>query len=221
MKRSLLDNLSKAVVADYVDSIAIPQYRAGTVESRRGYVCVERRAWRHVWVAIPAAVAAVVLVAFAPAVVAQVQRVMQAFTVVNGRTTQVPVQEVSLAQLRADMPFDVVAPASIPANYHEEIEEVGAGSSDAQAMFHYSAAAGPPVITILENSAQNSSPESHMRMFYSTRGAAMLPRNGTRTFFVKMTPITWIAHGTRITLIAVPGTLDRLQLNAILRAMRT
>lgn len=238
MKQLLSVNEAKTLVADYVDAIDVPRFRAAQVEARRVRAPVEPRTWPRMWAAIPAAVAAIVLVAFAPAVVAQVQRVIQAFTIVNGRPTEVPVRDVSIEELRTDMPFSVVAPIGIPANLHEEISEIGTGAS-ARAMFRFSASGGPPVLTILENNAANDSP-TNLMMRYGPAGqmpalppvpnqdAAPIPgnhaalvirRNGMQTR-VKVNPITWIARGTRISLIAMPGALNRAQLNAILRSMR-
>lgn len=242
MKRLPSDNdLTKSAVAGYVDSIAIPAYRAAAVESRR-VVAVERRDSRRVWLSVAAGVAAIALVAFAPAVVAQVQRVMKAFTVVDGRTAELSMQSVSLQQLRADMPFVVVRPANIPANYAEDIEEIGAGTSAARAMFHYSLPGrGMPALTILESSAADRS-EDGIRVEYSARGGNLpaLPPpvfgsqvpsergahavmktvdNGVQKM-IRITPITWVTRGTRISLLAPPGTLTHMQLNAIVRAMR-
>jgi hypothetical protein len=239
MKRLLSVNEAKTLITRYVDAIDVPRFRAAEVESRRMGATVEARAWPRMWAAIPAAIAAIALVAFAPAVVAQVQRVIQAFTIVNGRPTEVPVREVSLEELRTDMPFSVVPPENIPPNLHEEISEIGTGSS-ARAMFRFSAPSGPPVLTILENSAANDSPTNFM-MRYGPPGrmpalppaappqgavpvpgshdAMVIARNGMRTR-VTVTPITWVAHGTRISLIAMPGALNRAQLSAILRSMR-
>lgn len=239
MKRSLSVNQAKTLVTSYVDSVVVPRYSAAAVESRRTSAPVEGRARSRMWVAIPAAAAAIALVAFAPAVVAQVQRVFQAFTIVNGRQAELPVQSVSLQQLRADMPFAVVAPANVPRNLSEEISEIGTGPS-ARAMFRFSAADGPPVLTILENSAAEHSPDNLM-MFYRRPGVmpalappapsqAGAPVQGPQTAIaithggvqarVKVTPITWEAHGTRISVIVMPGALSRLQISAILRAMR-
>lgn len=242
MKPSLsVNENTKSAVAGYMDSISIPPYRAATVESRRDDVAPKRRDWSRAWMSLAAGVAAIALVAFAPAVVAQVQRVMQAFTVVNGRMAQLPMQQVSLQQLRADMPFAVVRPANIPPGYEEEIDEIGAGSSGARAMFHYSLAGrAAPMLTVIENSAADHSP-ADFRVAYGMRGnlSAMPPpvfwsqrpvapgahvvmkdvRNGVGTT-IRVTPITWVAHGTRITVIAVPGAITRMQMEAILRSMR-
>lgn len=232
MKRLHSVNAAKTLVAGYVESLEVPRYSAAAVESRRASAAAQERSWPRMWAAIPAAVAAIAIVAFAPAVVAQVQRVIQAFTIVNGRPTEVPVQEVSLEQLRADMPFAVVAPANVPANLHEEISEIGTGSS-ARAMFRFSPAGGPPVVTFLESSAADRSPANLMMRYGpaghmpalppipvpGSHGAMVIQHNGMQTR-VKVAPIEWVARGTRISLIAMPGTLSRLQMNAILRAMR-
>lgn len=238
MKPLLSVNDAKTLVAGYVDAIDVPRFCAAEVESRRMGAAVEARGWPRMWVAIPAAVAAIALVAFAPAVVAQVQRVFQAFTIVNGRPSEVPVREASLEELRTDMPFSVVPPEDVPANLHEEISEIGTGSS-ARAMFRFSASGGPPVLTILENSAANNPPTNLMVRYgppgrmpalppAPPQGEAPVPgshaamaiaHNGMQTR-VRVRPITWVARGTRISLIAMPGTLNRAQLNAILRAMR-
>jgi len=243
MKRLPSDNdLTKSAVAGYVDSIAIPAYCAAAIESRQPVVAVERRDSRRVWMSVAAGVAAIALVAFAPAVVAQVQRVMQAFTVVNGRTAELRMQSVSLQQLRADMPFVVVRPANIPANYAEDIEEIGAGTGAARAMFHYSLAGqAMPSLTILESSAADRSRDG-IRVEYSARGGNLpaLPPPAFRSQvpsergehavmktvdnglqrMIRITPITWVTRGTRVSFIAPPGTLTNLQLKAIVRAMR-
>jgi len=240
MKRSLsVNDATKSAVAGYVDSINIPSYRAAAVESRRNVTPAERAEAHRVRMYVAAGVAAFALVAFAPTVVAQVQRVMQAFTVVNGRTTELPTQQVSLAQLRADMPFAVVWPANVPSAYQEDIYEVGAGSSAARAMFHYSLAGHAPALTVIESSATDHSP-SQFRVAYRIGSIpAMAPpalnspganpqgihivtktvRNGVGTT-IQVTPMTWVTRGTRITLIAVPGALTRAQMDAILRSMR-
>lgn len=240
MKRLPSDNdTTKSAVAGYVDAIAVPAYSAAAVESRRDVVTVARDSHR-VWMSVAAGVAALALVALAPAVIAQVQRVMQAFTVVNGRTAQLPMQQVSLQQLRADMPFIVVRPVNVPANYTEEIDEIGAGSSTAKAMFHYSLPGRAPEVTIFESSVADRSP-SRIRVEYSTRGglppmpppdfrsqgplepqthAVIKTEDNGVAKTIRITPITWVTRGTRITLLVAPGALTRMQIAAILRSMR-
>lgn len=234
-----VNDTTKSAVAGYVDSITIPAYRAAAVESRQNVVAVERRDPRRLWMTFAAGVAALALVAFAPAVVAQVQRVFQAFAVVNGHPTELATQQVSLQQLRGDMPFAVVRPVNIPPGYEEDIEEIGAGTSAARAMFHYSLPGSAPAVTIVESNAADRSP-SDFRVAYRIGGngpitaPAIHPpepsapglhvvmkevRNGVGTT-IRVTPITWVTRGTRITMIAVPGALTRMQLNAILRSMR-
>lgn len=231
---------AKSAVAGYMDSISVPAYRAAAVESRRNDVAPKRRDWSRAWMSVAAGIAAIALVAFAPAVVAQVQRVMQAFTVVNGRATELTMQQVSLQQLRADMPFAVVRPGNVPPGYEEEIDEIGPGTNTARAMFHYAPAGRGPALTVIESSAADQSPVN-FRVEFSTRGetpAMQRPvfwsqkplapgphvvmkdvRNGVGTV-TRVTPITWVTHGTRITVIPIPGALTRMQLEAILRSMR-
>lgn len=236
MKRLHSVNETKSLVAGYVDALEVPRYNAAAVQSRRASARPEERRRPRMWVAIPAAVAAAIaIVAFAPAVVAQVQHVIQAFTTVNGRQAPLAVQEVTLEQLRADMPFRVVAPRNVPANLHEEISEIGTGSN-AHAMFRFFAAGGPPVLTILEGNAADRSP-SNVTVRYSTNGnmpalppparlsgsdnrtAIAVMRNGAK-FRINIKPIEWEAHGTFVSVIAMPGALSRMQLDAIVRAMR-
>jgi hypothetical protein len=230
-----VNSAMKNAIRTYVGAIAVPPYSAAAIRSRESSVAVERR---QGWLAVAAIVAAAVaLIAFAPAVVAGVQRFIQAFTVVDGRPTQLPVQEVTLDQLRADVAFAVVPPANVPAGFEETIDEIGAGgSSGARAMFHYSLHGGPPVLTIIENSAADRSQADAITMRYSVNRplppalapsaveqpglhTSVLSRNGMLTRF-KLTPITWVDRGTRVTLIAVPGALTRSQIDSIVRAMR-
>ena len=92
MKQSLTGNSMTDAVGRYAESIAVPAYDARAVDSRRGAYDANRGEWRNVWVATAAGAIFVVAVALGPAVVAQVERVMQAFAVVNGQTTQLPVK---------------------------------------------------------------------------------------------------------------------------------
>jgi hypothetical protein len=134
------------------------------------------------------------------------------------------------------MPFVVVVPAGISPALQENIEEVGAGSSSAHAIFLYSRNEGPPVLTIIENSARESAPSANFGMTYSTTGhAPVLPpvpprlapgsgvaisRTNDRFFSVRVASTSWITHGTRITLISMPGAFTRAEIDEILKAMR-
>jgi hypothetical protein len=123
------------------------------------------------------------------------------------------------------MPFAVIPPANVPANLSEQIEEIGAGSSGARAVFQFSAAGAAPVLTIVESSASDRDAED-LTMRYGPAGntPAVPPpagQGGSGFFRYEVTPITWTARGTRITLITVPGAFNQPQINAILQGMRS
>ncbi|MGH7727465.1 MAG: hypothetical protein ACREM2_01565 [Vulcanimicrobiaceae bacterium] len=188
---------------------------------------------RRTLAALVVAAALLALLPNIPAVVAQVQHALRAFAVVNGRTVPLTIRVVDLAQARADMPFTVIAPAAIPAGLQPTIRELYSGTSFANArlMFDYSgplparvsaSAVRGPGLTIIETSSSASAGNA---IFISTSlGRAHLPplppptlpsagkpsaygllrQGGTA---VKIKAITWVAHGTRVSLLSPPGLL--------------
>ena len=231
----------------YVEGIEIPPYDAAAVAARmsRGATRSETRRTMPGW-AVAAAVAALVVafVVGTPSVRAQVERMLQAFAVINGQRVPVAVNSVSLEQARSDMPFAVIAPAAIPQGMSESIDELNPTSSrlNSSLVFRFSDG-DQPGITIVERSVRASGPPARHMQLWMTQGlpngvlppappANSLPsaasgqhaivqlgRNGQVLRQIRLEPISWIVRGTRIDLVSPPGVLTNAQLAAIRRAM--
>ncbi len=199
-------------------------------------------AWRWAGGALATALLVVAFAFGSRAVVAQVERMLQAFATIGGQTIPVAVSTVSLDQARHDMPFAVIAPAAIPSGFDATINELNVGSSrlDSRLLFQYRAGDRGPELTIMESAARGATPQSSMRLWMtqSIRGMAPPPvppplpnaaggehalvqfgRNGQIMRQVRLQPLTWIVRGTRIDLISPPGVLSAQRLAAIRRAM--
>jgi hypothetical protein len=227
----------------YVEGIEIPAYDAAAVASRRTGGAARRATRRRMpgW-AVAAAVCALIVafVAGAPSVRAQVERMLQAFAIVNGQSVPVAVNSVSLEQARHDMPFAVIAPAAIPPGMSEAIDELNPSSSRlaSSLVFRFSNGNQAPTLTIAERSVR-SIPPGQMRL-WMTEGlhngvlppAPPLPSaaSGEHAFVqfghggqvmrqIRLEPISWVVRGTRIDLVSPPGLLSNAQLMAIRRAM--
>jgi hypothetical protein len=231
-----------AVATGYAESIDVPAFDASSVRVRRGAGEHARAvgappAWRRRLAAVAGAGVLLAFVTNAPAVIAQVQRVIEAFTFVNGQAVPLTVETVSLTQARSDMPFTVITPPSIPGFTASAIREMYSkpSRSDGRLLFDYQSARPGPPLTIEESSPAGSSDQNFFVVFRdrnsATQRVAPLPpaaplRNGEPTVQLlgkdgsaRFHPITWIASGTRIVLVSPPGMLSADQVNAIRAAM--
>ncbi len=238
MNQSQQVERARDAVGAYVETIDVPQYNASAVRARANAVATPRAIPR--WTAAAGA-ACVVLVGFifaAPTVRAQVEQMLHAFATIGGRPVPMTVNDVTLDQARRDMPFRVIAPAAIPAVLTPRIDELTSSSSplDSRLIFRYEGN-GVPGLTIMESSARQGAP-SQMKL-WMTAGAGAPPqvppamkgvppgqhafvkfrRDGGVMQQVRMEPISWVVHGTRVDLISPPGVLTPQQLAAIRRAM--
>ena len=241
MNRSL-----QASIADYVKAIPVPECNVGAIVSRRQDL--RKRPLWNAWMTVTATAGITLAVlANVPAVVAQVERVFRAFTIVNGHTVPLVVQRMTLAEARAGVPFTVIAPAGIPAGLHGTIREFSSESSPSQTrlMIEYrkNSTDMPPPLTIMETTDHGGA--EHNILFMS-KGAAGAPpprlpnafahndaggpvavqdykikENGQeKQFRIKFQPVTWVQHGTRVTLMSPPDALTSQQLAAIRKAMQ-
>jgi hypothetical protein len=232
----------RAVATAYAESIEVPAFDESSVRARRRAGEHTRPAsaapaWRRRLAAVAAAGVLLAFVVNAPAVIAQVQRVVEAFTFVNGQAVPLTVETVSLAQAQSDLPFAVIVPPSIPGFGPNAIRELYSkpSRSDARLVFDYRGAHPGPPLTIEESSPANSAEQSYMVVAHDrssdTQRVAPLragapPPNGQLTVqllgkggTVRIQPITWITRGTRIVLVSPPGMLSPAQVNAIRTAM--
>jgi hypothetical protein len=225
--------------ASYIESIAVPTYRANAVQARLQALSESRATWRPAAAALAAAGVVVVLIFNGPAVIAQVERALQAFATIDGRTVTVAVNTVTLDQARHDMPFEVIAPAGIPAQFQVTIHELNFGSSrfDSHLLFEYRTSGNAPPLTIAESSTRANAPQrTHLMIRQGANAGAMpaapaLPaagsggygfvqfKNGQTIQRIRLEPIDWTVRGTRIQLISPPGLLSNAALTAIRRAM--
>ena len=231
-------------VANYVDGISVPDCDLSTIQTRRG-VPSKRALWSPWMGAVVAAGIFIAILANVPAVVAQVERVFRAFTVVNGQTVPLDVQGTTLAD--AHVPFTVIRPAGIPAGLHGTIRKISSESSPDQTrlMIEYrkNSAEIPPALTIMETADDGHATHNVLFMTKSS-GAVSVPslppvpmeagdrqtmtvqdyklvRDGKEKHWrIKFTPVTWVQHGTRVTLMSSPDGLSDKQLNAIRTAMQ-
>ena len=111
--------------------------------------------WRPALVAVPAAFAVAIMIVAIPAVRAQVERAIRAFSIVDGRSVPLAVRAVTLDEARSQMPFAIIAPAGVPAGLRGSITELSSPSSPAEAhlVFQYQGSDGFPALTIDESSA--------------------------------------------------------------------
>jgi hypothetical protein len=230
-------NRMRSGVAAYVEAIAVPDYDLPAVQALLNQSVAPRGRLRWAAAALAAAVIVVGFVFASPMVVAQVERMLQAFASINGVAVPVNVSSVSLEQARRDMPFDVVAPAAVPAGMRETIDELNVSSShlDSRLVFRFNS--GEPDITFIESSARARAPQQLRLMMTESKGGAPLPpmlppgaQPGHRAFVqfgtngqmmrrVAVAPIIWVVRGTRIELLSPPGSLSNAQIAAIHRAM--
>jgi hypothetical protein len=232
----------RRVARAYAETVDVPRFDAAAVRARMPAAAPAGFAWR--WAgAAPAAALLVVVFAFGSrAVVAQVERMLQAFATIGGQTVPVAVSTVTLEEARRDMPFAVIAPAAIPQGFDATINELNVSSSrlDSRLLIQYRSSDRAPGVTIMESAARGATPPSSMRLWMTQniRGEAPPPapprlpnaasgehafvqfgRNGQVMRQVRLQPLTWIVRGTRIDLISPPGVLSAEQLAAIRRAM--
>lgn len=233
-------------VTDYVGKISIPACDLSAIQTRR---TVQRRSslWNPWMSAVVATGILVAILANVPAVVAQVERVFRAFTIIDGHTVPLAVQTVSLEQARSHVPFTVIAPAGVPGGLRPTIRAFSSESSPNQArlMFEYrkSAADAPPALTIMETT-DNGRPDRNVLFMTKSSDTVSVPslppvptqagdrqtvavqdyklvRDGKEKHWrVKLTPVTWAQHGTRVMLMSSPDGLSDQQLNGIRTAMQ-
>jgi hypothetical protein len=235
----------RRVARAYAETIDVPRFNAAAVRVRMPAAAPAGFAWRWAGAALAAALLVVAFAFGSRAVVAQVERILQAFATIGGQTVPVAVSTVSLDQARRDMPFAVIAPAAIPLGFDETINELNISSSrlDSRLLFQFRNGDRAPELTIIESAARGATPQSSMRLWMTQRingeapppvppPAGALPnaasgehafvqfgRNGQVQRRVRIEPLTWVVRGTRIDLISPPGLLSGEQLAAIRRAM--
>lgn len=232
----------REIARGYAESIEAPRFNAAAIRSRMPGASWTGFGWRRAGVALAAGLLIFAFAFGGRAVVAQVERMLQAFATIGGQSVPVTVSAVSLEQARRDMPFAVIAPAGIPAGSDETINELSVGSSrlDSRLLFQYRSGDRAPGLTIIESAARGATPQSAVRLWmrYSIRGMAPpgavppLPNaasgehafvqfnhSGQVQYRARIEPFTWVVRGTRIDLISPPGLLTAQQLAAIRRAM--
>jgi len=233
-------------VADYVGKIPVPDCDLNAIAARR-HIERKRPLWSPWMGAVVTAGILIAILANVPAVVAQVERVFRAFTVVNGHAVPLSVQSVSLEQARAQVPFTVIAPTAVPSGLRATIRTFSSESDPHQArvMFEYrkTRADMPPPLTIMET-ADDGHPERNVLFMTKSSDAVSVPklppvpmqpgdrqsmsvqdykivRDGKEKHFrIKFQPMSWVQHGTRVTLMSPPDALSDQQLNAIRSAMQ-
>ena len=171
MNRTPSDSELRDALHASVAAIDVPPFDLAKIEVRKPqagtpYGFPRRSTRRLALVAVPVAIA-VALVAILPSmpsVVAQVERALRGFAVIDGRTVPLTVQTVSVEQARAQMPFEVIAPAAVPENLRLTVNELYSPSSpaDAHVIFEYHGNAGFPVLTVDESSASAHGPTKMM-----------------------------------------------------------
>jgi hypothetical protein len=223
------------IVRVYAERIDVPQFDRHAIERRsprRGKVALPW--WRQYAFA---AIATIALIAWAapavPALIADVQSAMQLFLQRNGQMVPATDREVTIDQAMRDLPFRVVPPSGVPIATPPMIREVSIPGdvSSYQLMVQYaSSLPGPkpgltamPALTIIEMSA--SSPQANIAYRVHPVNQAPLPalpqpqyrpQDAVR---IQLLTETWIANGTRISLLGNPNAITQAQLQAIRRAM--
>ncbi len=226
-------------VASYVDGIVVPTLDEREIAARRGTRAAARaRFWplaRMAALATAAALAIFVTID-ASAVVAGMQRMLAAFTLVGGRTVPMSVRDVDLARARVDVPFAIVVPPSFPGatTTLREIRSSTSPSSDS-VVFDISLRSPRSVVSIVENRDGAAPRHVYLSVREPDRGDATVaplpafpkpgPNAGTKISVIgnlgtgSFVPLTWVTRGTRIVLLSRPGALSAAQIHAIRSAM--
>lgn len=210
----------------------------GTPPHARGTGTPMARPRLRIAAAVAIGVALLVCLCAAPAVFAGAQRILRAFTLVAGRPQPMTVRVVGLERARADAGFVVIPPPPIAGAPSVTVEEFAAGASRAatSVVFEIRGHASGSAITIVESNADRAPARTLLSTDDGRAGArgaqpgALAPpvrrhRPGRHAELYGVAngepfePVTWVARGTRIVLVAPPGTLSPAQVRAIRRAM--
>jgi hypothetical protein len=243
MIRIPADDPYRRLTERYVASIDSPQFDLAGIRARRPAASTAKGApsrVRRLIAALAVAGCTAAAVPHMPAVVAQVERTLRAFTVLDGHTVPLNIREVSLARARADVSFTVIAPAAIPAGWHLTIRELSSTTSPAQAQLLFEFRnAGPGLGFTIVETARNA-PERPIMITQSKGGmappaapplppASGLVRGESRgqiqvkgphgAQFIRFKPVTWDEDGTRIAIMSPPDALSAAQLARIRAAM--
>jgi hypothetical protein len=226
-------------VASYVNGIAIPAFDERAIAARRELPAAPQAPHRPLLrtAALATAAALAVFVAFdGSTVIAGMQRVFAAFELVGGRTVPMSVRVVDLATARADVPFEIIVPPSLPGLRMtvREIVSPGASASDGVA-FELDGRRPGPQISIVESRNGGGPRQLYLSEREPDRGDAKaapppaLPnRSGGAGRQISVVgnlgkgafvPLTWVTRGTRIVLMVPPGVLSAAQVRAIRSAM--
>lgn len=239
LKRSI-DPIAAAVVA-YCDAVDVPDFDATAVVSWRRKHTFKRERPREKPLRIAASLAAMLALLFVAfnisAVVAEVERVFQAVTVTAGRMTPMTIRVVNIERARADMPFAVIEPPSIPGAPIVTVEEIygDASRSNPSVIFEIHGAAPGREVMIVENTAARQlAPtlltvrgpgEKEIPRLHSLEPRISPGRRAPTTVLhgsfagEAFTPTTWVTQGTRIAVMSPPSFLTDSQMRAIRRAM--
>ncbi len=237
MNRKPLNDSYANLVRAYADRIDAPPFDRRAVESRSPNRRLVTLPWWRQYAF--AAVVTIALIAWAapavPALVADVQNAMQLFLQRNGQMVPATDREVTIDEAARLLPFHVVPPNGVPIATPPTIRVISipGDPTSMQLMVQYaSSLPGPkpgltamPALTIIEMSA--SSPPTNIAFRVQPMGQSRLPfpPPGTPQYrprgAVQIRALTeeWIANGTRISLLATPGTITQAQLQAIRHAM--
>jgi len=191
MNRKPSDSDIRNAITSSLAALEVPRFNLAAIEARSGAVAQTRsaRPWNFgraaLVVALPVALVLAVVLPTMPSVVAQVQRVLQGFAVVNGRTVPLTVRTVSLEQAQSQMPFRVILPAAVPPGMRLTINELYSESSpgDARLVFQYRGRDQFPALTISESSASATGPTKLMvteRATVGDRGPLRAPQGAPR-----------------------------------------
>ena len=226
-------------VASYVHEIAVPVLDERAIAARRGMFAVAQAPRRPLLrtAALATAAALAIFLAFdASAVVAGMQRVFAAFALIGGRTVPMSVCEVDLAKARADVPFEIIVPPSLPGSTMtlREILSSASPASDSVA-FDLDMQRPGPGVSIMESRDGGGPRQFYLSAREPDRDDAKvaplpaLPKlsggSGAQISVVgkfgnaSFVPLTWVTRGTRIVLMSPPGVLSDAQVRAIRSAM--
>jgi len=240
VNRKLQSDSYAELVRAYAEAIAVPRFDRNAVERRSPKTCGSSVSPLRQYAF--AAVVSIALVAWAapavPALIADVQNAVQLFLEHNGQMVPATDRIVTIDEAARDLPFHVVAPSGVPLAATPTIREVSVAGDpmSAQLMIQYASnIAGPkpgmvvlPALTIVEMPA--GAPQSNL--FFTAHAVGQPPMARmpqppgnpggpapVGAVRIRMLTSTWVANGTRITLMGTPGAITQPQLDAIRRAM--
>ncbi len=232
MNQKLQNDAYANAVSEYAQRIAVPPFDRVAIEGRSPRT--QRRSapsWRQYVIAAAATVALIAWSAPAvPALIADIQNAVQLFLEHNGQMVAASDRIVTIDEASRDLPFKVIPPKGVPLAAAPTVHEISVAGdvASAQLFVQYPSnlqtpkggMTALPALTITETAA--SAPQANLQVAVHPAGVPpMRPPSGVPlgAMQIHLLTETWIANGTRVTLLGTPGAITQAQLESIRHAM--